>query len=743
MAILDGNDRRMSDEENSLLSRTLADLRRRKVFRVVAAYAVVAWLLIEVSSVVLPALKAPEWTVTAVVVAAMAGFPATLLLAWVFDVTPRGVVRTGPAPERAAEVHRAARIGIDVVVIGVLLAIIAYLVAEQGIFGPQRLPQQSIAVLPFVDVSESGDNEYFSDGISEELLNSLVGIEGLRVAARTSSFAFKDRKEDVRTIGEKLNVRTILEGSVRRAGDQVRITANLIDVDDGFPIWSATYNRRLDDIFAIQDEIARSIVEALRLELVGGASSGRAAGVTEDIKAYDLYLLGRHHWHQRTAASLRRALDLFQQAVEIDPDFALAYTGLADTYLLLDGYGDMSRAEALSRAEPSVARALALDDQLAEAYASLGLLRLNQGDATAAELALRSAINLNPNYSMAHMWLGLVLDGSAGPAESMEEFRRARQLDPLHPVVIRNLARSYASTGRFRDAERLLLELRDLDPREPAVNFSLSRLYGTYGRLAEAARWAWWGVGESSNGINELGLSLAMLPLGQFDRAEKFLLAAERGLGEKKEVLWARMDLYLAQGRSEELVRFSNSIGSEADDPMVRAGALVWSGVAGIISGDPGAGTERLEEGLETSQHWDMTPDDRLRFGTLLAFGYRELGDSSRAEESLARAREEARAARAAGWDVPQLAAWEAVAYYMAGRLNEARSTLQAAVDHGWRNYIPLMSFPPAAGFFAEPELGALMGQVREDVIRMASSVEELENLPSPPGNEKMVQLNR
>ncbi|MGD9292335.1 MAG: FlgO family outer membrane protein, partial [Gammaproteobacteria bacterium] len=269
MADVDHSDISMNSSKESVLSPMVRDLKRRKVFRVIAAYGVIAWLLIEVSSVVLPALRAPDWTVTAVVVAAMAGFPITLLLAWVFDLTPRGVVRTAPAPERASEVHKVARVGIDLIVIGVLLAIIAYLVAQQGIFGPQGAGQQSIAVLPFVDVSEAGDNEYFSDGISEELLNSLVGIDGLRVAARTSSFAFKGRQEDVRAIGEKLNVQTVLEGSVRRAGDQVRITANLIDVNDGFPIWSATYNRRLDDIFAIQDEIARSIVEALRLELVG------------------------------------------------------------------------------------------------------------------------------------------------------------------------------------------------------------------------------------------------------------------------------------------------------------------------------------------------------------------------------------------------------------------------------------------------------------------------------------------
>jgi TolB-like protein len=242
------------EENDSLFGKTLSDLRRRKVFRVAATYGVVAWLSIEVASVVLPALHAPDWVVSAIVIAALVGFPVVLLLSWVFDVTPKGVIRTEPLGEDAEDVRRIAKRGIDFVIIAVLLGVVGYLVYRQDFFIADAPGGRSIAVLPFVDLSAEGGNEYFSDGISEELLNSLVSIDGLRVAARTSSFAFKGRNEDIRLIGEKLNVRTVLEGSVRRAGDQLRITAQLINVEDGFHIWSETFNRRFDDIFTIQAE---------------------------------------------------------------------------------------------------------------------------------------------------------------------------------------------------------------------------------------------------------------------------------------------------------------------------------------------------------------------------------------------------------------------------------------------------------------------------------------------------------
>jgi TolB-like protein/Tfp pilus assembly protein PilF len=719
-------------EGDTLFSRAFADLRRRKVFRVAAGYAVVAWLVIEVASVVIPALRLPEWLLTAVVITALAGFPITLLLAWLFDLTPDGVVRTRPVPDGAPEVHRVARRGIDFVVIAVLLAIIGYLVFDQGLTGQLVARSQSIAVLPFVDLSESGDNEYFSDGISEELLNSLVGIEGLRVAARTSSFAFKGRNEDVRSIGAKLNVRTVLEGSVRRAGDQVRITAQLINVDDGFQIWSDTYERRLDDIFAIQDEIARSIVDALKLTLIGEQQGLATVASTADIRAYDLYLLGRHHWHQRSGESLARALDLFQQAIDIDPNFALAYTGVADTYLLMDGYGDMSTEDAMARAEPAVARALALDGNLAEAYASLGLLRLNQEDLTSAELALRSAVTLNPNYSMAHMWLGLVLDRTTGPVAARQEYRSARQLDPLHPVINRNLANAYASTGQPAEAARILEEMIDLDPANATNYFMMSRMQRLYGRLDDSARWAWWGSRNDESGMNHVALSMALAALGDFERAERYLDQAGKRMPRKIETIGARMGLYLSQGRLEELVELSRSldVDDEANEKAAWLGGLVVSGIAEAFGGDPEEGADRLQRAVDAAQRMGMLPSDRVGLLACLAHVRKELGRYQESEAAIETGLALVAESRKEGWADPQLPAWQAILLYMSGDESGARRAFRDAVQEGWRDYFAVSRFPPVREFLEDPELATDLRTVMEDIDRMAARVADLESLP-------------
>jgi TolB-like protein len=731
---------------NPVISRTLADLRRRKVVRVAATYGVVAWLAVEVSSVVIPALHLPEWVISAVVITAMAGFPITLLLAWVFDLTPQGVIRTRPAAEGADEVHRVARRGIDFVVIAVLLAIIGYLVAQQGYLGPVGQADRSIAVLPFIDLSETGDNEYFSDGISEELLNSLVGVDGLRVAARTSSFAFKGRNEDVRVIGQKLNVRTVLEGSVRRSGDQVRITAQLINVEDGFHLWSETYNRQLDDIFAIQDEISRSIVDALKLELIGAEALLPGAGPTADIMAYDLYLLGRHHWHERTGDSLRRALELFQQAVEADPDFALAYTGIADTYLLLDGYGDLTRQDAIARAEPSVARALALDDSLAEAYASLGLLRLNQHDLTSAELALRSAVNLNPNYSMAHMWLGLVLDKTEGPAAAREAYLQASQLDPLHPVINRNLAISSGSTGRLRDAQQVLGEMIESDSSDPLNYFILSEVLRDYGRLDESARWAWRGSDPDPEGLNAMSLAQTMTALGEFERADRFLTTAEQRMPRIKGTLGARFSLTLAKGDLEAMGRLAESVSEDA--PVVgesdeKSAMDVWRGLAAIVSGAPDRGAIQLRAGLENSASGFLLPADRLGLMAALAYGERLAGQAATADGTIATTLRLAERSKREGRARPQIDAWEAVLLSMQGDQDGARAAFTRAVEGGWRDYFVVRNFPPAQELFSDPEIDLLIDRVRVDIGVMADSVRGLEDRPHPAAQSKIAQLNR
>ncbi len=701
----------------------------------------VAWLVIEVSSVVFPALHVPEWALTVVVSLALGGFPVVLLLSWLFDITPSGLVKTEPLAEGAKEVHRVARRAIDFVVIGVLLAIIGYLVYDQNLIGPWVGEDKSIAVLPFVDLSQEGDNEYFSDGISEELLNSLVGVDGLRVAARTSSFAFKNRNEDIRAIGEQLNVNTVLEGSVRRSGDQVRITAQLINVDDGFHLWSSTYDRRLDDIFSIQAEIAQSIVDALKLQLIGDSQVMAAASADVDIRAYDLYLLGRHHWHQRTPESLNRALDLFQQAIAIEESFALAYTGLADTYLLLDGYGDLSTDDALSRAELPVARALALDDQLAEAYASLGLLRFNQKDISAAELALRKAVDLNPNYSMAHMWLGLVLDRSAGPEASLAEYRRAMEVDPLHPVVQTNFANALGATGRYQDAVTQNLAILQRDPGIDSVYFTLAQLHERYGQLGEAARVAGRGVEQTDGPLSYLALATAVAKLGDLPRATAYLGEATERFGNSHKTLGAEVSFLLALDDMDAInvLLDVDKLGDQIEDgDWATMERMYWAGFVAMRAGDYDIAVRRLET-VRTFAGYMMGPEESLTMASALAYAQRGAGNEAAAAQILNDAISKSESASRVGWRLPQIDALTALCLHMAGQEESARARLAVAVAAGWRDYYALRLQPEAADWFKQPGMAALLDPVRRDLESMRA---ELRDLPAVEDRVASLQDN-
>ncbi len=721
----------MQEKSDSIFSRTFADLRRRRVFRVAATYAVVAWLVIEVASVVFPALHVPEWALTVVVSLALVGFPVVLLLSWIFDITPAGLVKTEPLAEGAEEVHRVARRGIDFVIIGVLLLIIGYLVYQQNLLGSWIGEEQSIAVLPFVDLSQEGDNEYFSDGISEELLNSLVSVDGLRVAARTSSFAFKNRNEDIRSIGEQLNVSTVLEGSVRRSGDQVRITAQLINVDDGFHLWSDTYDRRLDDIFSIQAEIAQSIVDALKLQLIGERQMLASASADVDIRAYDLYLLGRHHWHQRTAESLNRALELFQQAIEIDESFALAYTGLADTYLLLDGYGDLSTEEASSKAELPVARALALDDQLAEAYASLGLLRFNQQDLSAAELALRKAVDLNPNYSMAHMWLGLALDRTSGPAASLAEYRRAMELDPLHPVVRTNLAGALGSTGRYEEAVGQSRAILESDPGKDMGYYRLARLHERFGHLDEAAKVASTGVEQTDGPLSYLALATALGKLGDATRAQAYLQEADKRFDNPHKTLGAKVYLLLSlddEPAAEALLDVDSLDAEIPHGDWTAIERMFWAAVLDMRSGRYETAIRRLEAVAEAGAEM-AGPEEWLILTSALAYAQRAAGQEEAASRTLEAGLRKSEWAAGAGWQVPQIDALTALILHLDGQEEPARARLAVAAGAGWRDYYEFGVLPQVGDWFSQPGMSAVLDPVREDLDGMRAGIGDLPTL--------------
>ena len=400
----------------------IAELKRRSVFKVAAAYLVVGWLAIQVAATVAPQLDFPDWVPRLITFVLLLGFPVTLVLAWVFERTPEGV--------RVDARGAGGKLMFGVAALLVAATVVWYWRGMSS-SGSGASDARTIAVLPFVNMSGDAANEYFSDGISEEILNVLAGTPELQVAARTSSFAFKGQPKEIPEIARELNVRMVLEGSVRRQDDRVRITAQLVDAEKGFHVWLQSYNRQLKDIFAIQDEIAHAIGSELKVKI---ASPGGQAGVaqgTESLVAYDLYLRGLALWQHRGEDALWQAAELFERAAAADPGFAQAYAGQALVYAILGEYSlRVSIDESDARARDFAERALALDHTLPEPYAAMGYVANTEMRRATAQALLRQAIALRPSFATAHQWLGESLLSDGDFELGLTSLEKATALDP-------------------------------------------------------------------------------------------------------------------------------------------------------------------------------------------------------------------------------------------------------------------------------------------------------------------------
>ncbi len=343
-------------------------------------------------------------------------------------------------------------------------------------------------MLPFRNLSADAENEYFCDGLAEELLNALAKIDGLRVAARTSAFAFKGKRENISEIGRALGVTTVLEGSVRSAGNRMRIAVQLVNAADGFQVWSDRYDREMKDILDVQDEITLAVVEALKIRLFGDERAAALKRGTENADAYRLYLKGRYCWNQRTAESLRQSVEHYRQAVEQDPSYALAYAGMAECYVLFGWLSVAPPRESMPRARAAARRALELDDTLAEAHAALGVyFSFYAWDQPAAEREFRRAIDLNPSSATAHHWLGNIALLAMGRFdESLAAVRRAGELDPLSPSIGSDAGVTLLYARRFGEAIEQFQKTLALDPQFYVARYHLGQALHSLGRFDAA-----------------------------------------------------------------------------------------------------------------------------------------------------------------------------------------------------------------------------------------------------------------
>ena len=488
-----------------------AELQRRNVFRVGVAYAVAVWVFLQVLDLVMEYITAPVWIMHLTMMLLAAGFPAVLIGAWLFEVTPEGL-KLEREVERSRSITRETGRKLDRMVIVFLAVAVVFLLADRFTFtdtesantpGPASSAiteepydgavnnEPSIAVLPFLNMSEDQQNAYFSDGISEELLNVLVRIEGLRVPSRTSSFSFRDSRLKVSEIGRELDVDHVLEGSVRKDGNRIRVTAQLIDVGTDTHLWSETYTRELDDIFAVQDEIAHAIVGALKVTLSGKDEQILEQRPTDNIEAYNLYLKGRHHWSLRIPGRMSEAIEPLEKATSLDPEFDEAWAALADVYLLLPEYSEGTPDEHIPRALAATARALEINPESAHALTTSAYIKaMYQYQWQEAEAGFLRAIELEPNDVTAHQWYAEMLSVQGRLPEALEQLALAEKIDPLAPIIPHIRGWIFNWDDQLEPAEEAYLAALSLDPGFPYAISNLAQVYMRTGALDMArARW--------------------------------------------------------------------------------------------------------------------------------------------------------------------------------------------------------------------------------------------------------------
>jgi TolB-like protein/Flp pilus assembly protein TadD len=475
-----------------------AELKRRRVYSVAVTYAIVGWLLIQVVTQVFPPFEIPNWGERLAIVAILLGFPIALILAWIYDFTRHGIVRTSDSEAPEARIKA---------------------------IEPQGDNEKSIAVLPFSDLSLSKDHAYFGEGIAEELLGALAKVDGLRVAARRSSFWFKDKEAELGEIASKLNVGHVLEGSVRRDGNRVRITAELIDAGDGFTIWSETYEREMHGIFALQDEITRSIVDTLKLKLA--ISPSRPARSAD---AYDAYLEGLVYSDKNTEPELRKSLEFFQQALQKDPNFSRAWTGIAKAWLwLADAY--VPPLEAYPRVRDAALRALELDEEEAEAHVYLAeTKRILDWDLDGAEAEFNRAVEIDPNSTPSNYFSAALYATRGDRDKALAYLQRTSKIDPASLWVSNFACELYRYFGLYDEAIAAGERAIQLDPTfahygEP----SLAALYREMGRFDDAI--ALYQKAREFTGRPGFGLAITYARMKQREKALEALEGAVAGWG--------------------------------------------------------------------------------------------------------------------------------------------------------------------------------------------------------------------
>jgi len=538
-----------------------SELKRRNVFKVAAAYIIVGWLIMQAGDTLAPALHLPDWVNSLLAFFLILGFPLALFFAWAYELTPEGL-RKEKDVDRSQSITHVTGQKLNYTIIVLLVAALGYIaydkfwhqslqtpgptVAREGTVGKEEKAGHSIAVLPFVDMSANSDNEYFSDGLTEELLNMLANIKELNVAGRTSSFAFKDKNEDLRSIGEKLNVTSILEGSVRKddQSNRVRITAQLINVENGYHLWSETYDRKLDDIFAIQDEIAHKVAQALRIELLGEDEARLDQVASTEIDAYDLYLKALKDLNEGGFVSLDRAVSGYQQVLSLDPSYIPAKIGLVTAWTQMAATGAITQKEAIQRGMPLLEQVLSGQPDNSDAHAQMAVLNVFKGDNEAAEKEFITALNLDPRNALALNDYGRFLFDRGHVERGLGLINEALAIEPYSERVLWDQCQTNAFLQRVEVSLAACARFQDIAPDSPMGYYgqALARMYS--GDIASAVKFYSEAI-ERDPGDYEMlaAMTRFWILLGDAERAEQWQARSESiGAGQPIPI-WGRLGL--------------------------------------------------------------------------------------------------------------------------------------------------------------------------------------------------------
>jgi TolB-like protein/Flp pilus assembly protein TadD len=671
------------------------ELRRRNVFRVAIAYVVATWLILQVADVVLNNFGAPAWVFKSLVFIIIAGFPLALIFAWAFELTPEGLKKERDV-DRSRSIARKTGQRLDRMIIGILALGIVYLATDRFLLHPPA-PESavaamsdgsssdgrgdhtaavsstpSIAVLPFVNMSPDPDQEFFSEGIAEELLNVLAQYKDLRVAARTSSFQFKGHNEDIGKIAEVLHVNHVVEGSVRKSGSRLRITAQLIRADTGFHMWSETYDRELDDVFAIQDEIAKAISDALKVQLALGDESERPGVIAAaNTAAYEAFLRGRGLLHQRGRGPIEEGVSELEKSLRLDANYGPAHAQLAIGYLLLlnsqQTYGDLTLAESQRRALPHLQRALELSPNLAEAYAGYALMSLDNGDTEQAIQYANKALELNPSYVDALNWLSIAYQNRGELAAGSQILDKIAEVDPLSVIGRMNIS---ARTVVRQQPELAHRQAEDLIAQNPWAGYAAHALASvSTGEIAESLDWSLRAYARNpTDNLSNYNLVLGLAAVGLDDEARRItndLLPEVEGMAGNHDTA-----VELAQRRAEL-------------DPQ-NIDVLRWSAYALYAA-------RRFPEARQAYERIELlipagdligTDHDLINYAVAL----RETGDSVAAEAKFETAEQIFKRMRDVGYDDYTTHLAEARLHAWLGESDAAVQALQISFERGLRS---------------------------------------------------------